>query len=295
MSLLGRTSRDPPGSAHPAVEQWLRDAGTRLEPDPLFRRRLRSDVMNGWVAAREGLAHPPRRRTASRRMGRLGRACLYASVALCATVAGVMAAATQALPGDPLYAVKLRIEDLRVEVLPAQFQDEVAVNALGERIQEMERLAASGSAASALALAPVIERQYADVQRLLADHSNARSDLLGHRLAVVARLVESLPAELRVIVVGLMPGLPVANPVVDAHEPEPSPSGGHAAPAQAAPAADPPAAPEADPNPTPLTPASDGTDPGRRDERDGEDLDDEDGNDDEDDEDDKSDDDESDD
>ncbi len=279
MSVVGRTSRDPTGSADQAVERWLSETGARLDPDPLFRRRLRSDVMNAWVATREGLGQRPRRRWFGKRMGSLGRACLYASVALLASVAGVMAASSQAVPGEPLYAVKLRIEELRIEVLPAQFQDELAVNALAERIQEMQRLAASGAAAEAVALVPAIERQYADLERLLAAGTSMRSEFLGHRLTVVARLVDSLPAGLRAIVTGLMPGLPSAITVVDADEPEPSPSGDHAAPAQPESPAEPPAVPDAQPNADALAP-SNRTDPGVSEEREDDDDDEEDDDDD---------------
>jgi hypothetical protein len=246
----------------------LHDSLGGLEPDPLFRRRLRSDVMNAWVAAREGIGQPPRIGRLARHMGMLGRACLYGSVALCASVAGVMAASSQALPGEPLYAVKLRIEELRVEVLPGRFQDELALNALAERIQEMERLASSGAAAEAVALVPTIEQHYtALLQVLERPGSRTRSDFLAHRLGVVASLVESLPADLRNLVAGVMPGLPLAIPIVDDKDPDPSPSPEPAAPAQPAPAADPPTVPDAEPTSEPLAPGGQ-TDPGRRDDDD---------------------------
>lgn len=278
MRLLDRAAGDPAGG-RAAFEDMLHDSLGGLESDPLFRRRLRSDVMNAWVAAREGLGQPPLPGRLARRMGLLGRACLYASVALCAGIAGVMAASSQALPGEPLYAVKLRIEELRVEVLPAQFRDELAVNALAERIQEMAKLSASGAAAEAVALVPPIERHYtALLQMLDGPGSSTHSEFLGHRLGVVASLVESLPAELRTLVAGVMPGLPLAGPVVDDDEPEPSPTDEPAAPARPAPAADTPTVPSTEP----IAPAGQ-TDPGRRDDegRDGDDDDDEDDSDDE--------------
>ena len=263
MSLPDRTAGDPTGWSA-ALEDMLHDSLGGLEPDPLFRRRLRSDVMNAWVAAREGIGQPPRTGRLARHMGMLGRACLYASVALCASVAGVMAASSQALPGEPLYAVKLRIEELRVDVLPDRFQDELALNALAERIQEMERVAASGTAAEAVALLPTIERHYtALLQVLEGPGSRTRSDFLAHRMGVVASLVESLPAELRTLVAGVMPDLPLAVPVVDDKDPDPSPSPEPAAPAQPAPAANPPTAPDAEPSKEPIAPGGQ-TDPGRR-------------------------------
>lgn len=283
MRLLGRTSRDPTGSADQAVEQWLLEAGARLDPDPSFRRRLRSDVMNTWVAAREGIIQPARRRWVRSRMGSLGRGCLYVSVLFCASLAGVMAASSQSLPGEPMYAVKIRLEELRAEALPVEFRDELAVNALAERIQEMQRLSAAGAAAEAAALAPPIERHYTALLRVLEEPgSTTHSDFLGHRLGVVASLVETLPAELRGLVVGLMPSLPLAVPVVDADEPEPSPTSEPAAPARPAPAADPPTAPGAEPIGDPVT-TSDETDPGRRDEEGSDEDDDDEGESDEDD------------
>jgi hypothetical protein len=264
VSLPDRTAPDP-ARWSAAIEDILHDSLAGLEPDPLFRRRLRSDVMNAWVAAREGIGQAPRSpERLARHMGLLGRACLYASVALCASVAGVMAASSQALPGEPLYAVKLRIEELRVEVLPDRFQDELAVNALAERIQEMERLASAGSIARAVALVPPIERQYSVLLDILqGPGSTARSDFLAHRLGVVASLVESLPADLRTIVAGVMPGLPVPVPVVHDREPEPSQSEEPAAPSEPAPTVAPSTATDADPGSEPPSPVGQ-TDPGRR-------------------------------
>ena len=225
MSLLGRTAGDPMGPAHAVAERVVREAMARLDPDPYFRRRLRSEVMNAWVAVHEGIAEPPpRRRWLSNRMGTLGRACLVASVAVYASLAVVMAASSQALPGEPLYAVKLRIEQLRAEALPSQFQEELAINRLAERVGELERLAASGSMTEAVALLPAIERHYADLERLLAARGGARSELVESRLHVVARLVHALPADLRAVVAGLMPRLPQATPLVDDEPAMPSPT-----------------------------------------------------------------------
>ena len=265
MSLPDRTAGDPTRWSA-AIEDMLHDSRRGLEPDPLFRRRLRSDVMNAWVAAREGIGHAPRPGRLARRMGLAGRACLYASVALGASIAGIMAASSQALPGEPLYAVKLRIEELRVEVLPDRFQNELAVNALAERIQEMDRLAASGAAVEAFALVPRIERDYTVLLQVLEGPKiGTRSDIPGHRLGVVASLVESLPTELRVLVAGVMPDLPMAVPVIDDNEPDPSPRDEPAAPAQPSATADPPTVPNAEPSNEPIAPAGQ-TGSGRRDE-----------------------------
>ena len=272
MSRVGRAPSDPTGPAYEAVEQWFREVGARFEPDPLFRRRLRSDVMNAWVAAREGIGEPSFGGTLEKRMGALGRACLFASFALCASVAGVMAASSQSLPGEPLYALKLRVEEMRVEALPVQYHDELAINALAERIHEMERLAAAGLGADAMALLPAIERTYADLLRLLDGMgSTARADFIGHRLGVVVGLVESLPAELRAIVAGVMPGLPLSTPVVDLDEPDATPTDEYAEPAEQPPAADPP---PPDTEPAAIPPPPDETDPARSDDESGGDGDD---------------------
>jgi hypothetical protein len=177
-----------------------------------------------------------------------------------------MAASSQALPGYPLYTVKLRIEELRVKVLPVEFRDELAVSALAERIEEMAQLAASGATAEAVALVRPIERQYAALLEVLDEPgSGARADFLGHRLGTVASLGEGLPTRLRNLVTGVMPGLPVAVPVVHDDEPEPSPSDEPARrPAKPTPTPEPPAAPNPEPTPEPAAPAGQ-PDPVRRD------------------------------
>ena len=109
------------------VRRYVERVRADLEPDPLFRRRLRGIVSNQFVAAREGSAIPASRPS---RMGRLGRACLYASFALGISVGGVMAASRAAIPGDLLYPVKLQIEALRMEALPAEYRDDLAILAL---------------------------------------------------------------------------------------------------------------------------------------------------------------------
>jgi hypothetical protein len=117
----------------------LTRAVAALEPDPLFRRRLRGQVLNRHVAVREGLAaaEPPRR------MGRLGRSVLMASVVLAASVGGVGAVSQQALPGDSLYSVKLQIEEIRLRVAPDWMRGGLELAALDERLDEVERLAAA--------------------------------------------------------------------------------------------------------------------------------------------------------
>jgi hypothetical protein len=135
----------------------LERALRRAEPDPLFKRRLRGHVLNGYVAAREGLIAEPRR---SRRMGTLGRSVLYASLALTMSVSAAGAAAQDSLPGDALYGLKLQLEEVRMWIAPHAVRAELAEIALAERVEELERLAASGSwSMVAAAAARVTEAQ----------------------------------------------------------------------------------------------------------------------------------------
>jgi hypothetical protein len=122
------------------LERHLR----RIQPDPMFRRRLRGQVLNRYVATREGMiqaARPTRRR---REMGALGRGVLFASMLTALGVSAVGAAAQESVPGDALYTVKLQLEGLRMYVAPPGLRDELAAMALDERLEEVERLAAAG-------------------------------------------------------------------------------------------------------------------------------------------------------
>jgi hypothetical protein len=221
-----------------SVDRRLRGLATHRQPDALFRRRLRSEMLNRWVAKREGLAPVAERRWIGREMGRLGRACLYASFALGVSAAGVLAVTQDAVPGEALYPLKLRIEDLRVAVLPRHLQDDLALNVLAERVDEVRRLASAGSVSEALALAVAIEPAYADVQARLATAGPADAAMVERRLTVIARLVEGLPPDLRNVLATLMPDLAIAvEPAATPHQTGPAPE----PPAEAAPVA--PAAP----------------------------------------------------
>jgi hypothetical protein len=135
MSRIGLPLDDP-------MLQRLERSIRAVEPDPLFRRRLRGEIVNRHVATREGLVRAPRRQ---REMGRLGRATLYASlaVALSVTVAG--AASQGALPGEALYSVKLQLEEIRMRIAPTSLQDDLAAMVLAERLEEVEALATQGA------------------------------------------------------------------------------------------------------------------------------------------------------
>jgi hypothetical protein len=78
-------------------------------------------------------------------MGSLGRAVLFASLGLAVSVSAVGAASSSALPGDPLYAVKREVEELRMEIAPPSVRPALAEMALEERLSEVEQLAAAGN------------------------------------------------------------------------------------------------------------------------------------------------------
>jgi hypothetical protein len=142
MSIFTRPIRPEPMASDEAVRRYVEAIRREIEPDPLFRRRLRGTVVNRFVAEREGTAVPAIRPS---RMGRLGRACLYASLATALSVGGVMAASETAVPGEFLYPLKRSIEEMRMKVAPAQLRDDLAVHALAERIDELDQLVESGA------------------------------------------------------------------------------------------------------------------------------------------------------
>ena len=92
MSLFNRALRPPPTLSDAAIERHLSALRSQIEPDPLFRRRLRSEVMNRFVAAREGTAQGTDASLRTSEMGRLGRACLYATFTLAAGATSVKVA-----------------------------------------------------------------------------------------------------------------------------------------------------------------------------------------------------------
>jgi hypothetical protein len=146
MTLLDRIlARGIELPADPIIATRLERHLRRIQPDPLFRGRLRGQVLNQYVAVREGLVAQPRAATARRQMGVLGRGVLYASLLTALGVTAVGAAAQESLPGEALYPVKLQLEDLRMLVAPPGVRDDLAAMALDERLDEVERLAAAGA------------------------------------------------------------------------------------------------------------------------------------------------------
>jgi hypothetical protein len=195
MSLLNRAFRPEPRILPEAIERALAADAAQIEPDPLFRRRLRSDVVNRYVATREGIATPDRAAHVRRRgTGRIGRACLYASFSLAATAASVLAAAQEALPGEALYELKLRVEQLRFEVVPDHLHGDLLAYALAERIEELDQLAAAGTWDRAMVLVPVIEHELGRLEALIAASSDADEARIERHLVVLSGLLERLPA-----------------------------------------------------------------------------------------------------
>lgn len=123
----------------PIVRSMLRH-GSELEPDPRFARRLRGIVLSRHVAVREGHAPAPRRGT----MTPIGRGVLVSSVLLAMSAGTVGAFSQSALPDDPLYPIKLRLESLRIALAPADMRDDLLAMALEERASELTRAAAAG-------------------------------------------------------------------------------------------------------------------------------------------------------
>jgi hypothetical protein len=146
MTLLDRMlARGVEMPIDPMIAARIERHLNRIRPDPLFQRRLRGQVVNRYVATREGMlaatkpAHLPRRRLSA-----LGRGMLYASLLTAVSATAVGAAAQQSLPGDILFGVKLELESIRMELAPADLRDDLAAQALDHRLDEVEALAAAG-------------------------------------------------------------------------------------------------------------------------------------------------------
>ena len=150
MTLLDRIlARGFEFPADPVLTACIERHVRRIQPDPMFRRRLRSVLVNQYVAAREGLMAPPparlgARRTGQRQMGPLGRGVLYASLFTAVSVTAVGAASARSLPGDALFNVKLELEQIRMQIAPPSLRDDLAAMALDERLDEVEQLATLG-------------------------------------------------------------------------------------------------------------------------------------------------------
>jgi hypothetical protein len=203
MSLFAAMPRPRVPRPGDPVEDLLGSMVARLDPDPLFVRRLRSEALNRYVLAREYGA--PLERPAGRgEMGRVGRASLFASIVLAATTMSALAASEEALPGDPLYGLKLQIEQVRLDLFPAHLDDDLAAISLAQRIEEMGRLTEAGKLDAAIAMLPAIEEAYLR----LAEHPDVPGPSVmarvERRLAVLEALIGRLPAGAQAAVQGLI-------------------------------------------------------------------------------------------
>ncbi len=216
MSLFNRALRPPLVMSDEAVERCLVALRSQVQPDPLFRRRLRSDVVNRFVAAREGI-EVPAPASQVRHMGQLGRACLYASCAFALSAASVLAASQEALPGELLYPLKQRIEQVRIDVLPSHLHPELTAYALGERIEEMGRLADAGRLDLAATMAPEIDREYERLGMLGATAGDAGAARIERHMLVLDRLIATLPDSARAVVERAMSGTPPTRPTPTVH------------------------------------------------------------------------------
>ena len=140
-------------------------------------------------------------------MGALGRACLYASFALAVSVTGVMAASDAAIPGDVLYPLKRGIEEMRLDVLPDEFHDELAVYALSERIDELSQLVEAGDVARASTLAGSIHDAYEQAVAE-SDDADGLARRLDRQVARLAQVVSGLPSQARASIAHAMAGAP---------------------------------------------------------------------------------------
>jgi hypothetical protein len=212
VSLFRSSLRPPAPLSDEAVEHYVAAIRASIQPDPLFRRRLRGHVLNRHVAAREGIGH----RRVAREMSRIGRAVLYASFALSLSVTGAMAASQQAIPGDVFYPVKLQIEELRLRALPEDLHDELAGYVLAERVAELDRLAEAGDWSA-------VERHAASVQAAYDEvlaQGVATSEQVTDGLAVAGALLERLPEQARAVVEGVLAELPGVGPEDQAGTPD---------------------------------------------------------------------------
>jgi len=207
MSTFGRAIDPRASFSDEAIERGLAALRARIEPDPLFRRRLRSQAVNRFVAVREGIGVTAPERSTPRMMGRLGRACLYATFTLGVSAASVLAASQEALPGETLYGLKLRIEQVRMEVLPAHLHEQLAAYALTERIDEMARLADAGLVEQAIAMAPQIAAGFEQLMAL-QESTDAVSATEGieRQLVVVEALIAQLPPDAQIAVAEAIEG-----------------------------------------------------------------------------------------
>ena len=173
----------------------LSDRLGELEPDPLFRQRLRRATLNQYLASREARLAASSR--SGREMGRLGRAVLYASVGLALGTTAVGAAAQNALPGEPLYGVKLRLEEIRIEIAPESLRPQLVSLALDQRLAELETLTAQGEWRRATQAAGEVDGAATRLAALGLGPAAPGAPAVERHAAVLNRLLPEVPAAAR--------------------------------------------------------------------------------------------------
>jgi len=190
--LLDRVRGRERVSSDDPLARRLVEASHRLQPDPLFERRLRGEILNRHVAVREGTPTAPRARR--REVGVLGRAVLYASFALAVGTTAVGAAAQGAVPGDTLYPVKLRIEELRIQLAPAGLRPQLVAARLDERLAELEILAQRGAWSEVPVAARTVDDTALQLEAFGLGAATPGQEAVGRHAQVLAALVEEAPA-----------------------------------------------------------------------------------------------------
>jgi hypothetical protein len=192
MALIDRilARRTPPVQADDPIARMIARTTGRVRPERYYQRRLRGRIVNQFVAMREGLVPAPPRQS---HMGRIGRSVLYASVGVALSVSAVGAASTSSLPGDPLYAVKRQIEQVRMDIAPASVKPDLAEMALEERLSEVEQLAEAERWDLVARATPQVAA--AEVTLRLFGRSLAPSEIasLARHRGILARLLSAAP------------------------------------------------------------------------------------------------------
>jgi hypothetical protein len=188
--ILGRPPLVPPDEP---MARMLERLAHELEPDPLYRRRLRGKALNRFVAAREGIS-VERPRSRAGRTTPIGRAVLVASFVLATGAASVTAASQVAMPGDALYGIKLRIEQLRIDVAPDDLKDELIVASLDARLAEIQVLGERGDWSAAGAVADQAVEIAVALEAMSPQTSPATAMALDHHVAVLEAVLADAPA-----------------------------------------------------------------------------------------------------
>jgi hypothetical protein len=194
MALLAQLRRQlPPEPPDESTVARLRAVMAELDPDPLFRRRLRGRLLNNYVAVHEGMRPAPP--SVSRR-GKVGRAALYAGLTVAIGATAVGAASRDALPGDPLYGAKMAIEQLQMELAPAGVKSALHAASVEERLDELAQLAARGDWTHAAASTRQVAAELQGIQAA-GGAPTAEQDRIAHRLAVLTVVFEAAPPAAR--------------------------------------------------------------------------------------------------